>query len=157
MESTFHEVYGDVEKAIDFAFNGQFVLKFYEYLKIRKTKRYEVEEFIESFTASEISNLVLDLDDYLEGGSDDIHKQLREAYGYLPKPQARKIRNQEDGKNKLNKNELHINRGVELLLRNRRKRKSKPKTFQVKFGKMISLFCREFHFFIEFHFDVKKK
>jgi hypothetical protein len=93
MESTFHEVYGDVEKAIDFAFNGQFVLKFYEYLKIRKTKRYEVEEFIESFTASEISNLVLDLDDYLEGGSDDIHKQLREAYGYLPKPQARKIRN----------------------------------------------------------------
>jgi hypothetical protein len=65
--------------------------------------------------------------------------------------------NQEDGKNKLNKNELHINRGVELLLRNRRKRKSKPKTFQVKFGKMISLFCREFHFFIEFHFDVKKK
>ena len=66
-------------------------------------------------------------------------------------------KNQEDGKRKLNNNELQINRGVELLLRNRRKRESKPKTFQVKFGKMISLFKREFHFFIEFHFDVRKK
>jgi hypothetical protein len=64
---------------------------------------------------------------------------------------------QEDVKNKLNNNELQINRGVELLLRNRRKRALKPKTFQVKFGKMISLFRREFHFFIEFHFDIRKK
>ena len=66
-------------------------------------------------------------------------------------------RNQEEGKSKLNNNEPQINRGVELLLRNRRKRESKPKTFQVKFGKMISLFRREFHFFIEFHFDIKRK
>ena len=93
MESTLHEVYGDVEKAIDLAFNGQFVLKFYDYLKIRGTKRLEVEEFIESTTANEISNLVMDLDEYLEGGSDNNHKQLREAYGHIPKPQARKIRN----------------------------------------------------------------
>ena len=93
MESTFHEVYGDVEKAIDLAFNGQFVLKFYDYLKIRGTKKYEVAEFIESSTANEISNLVMDLDEYLEGGADNNHKQLREAYGHIPKPQARKIRN----------------------------------------------------------------
>ena len=93
MNNNFHEVYGDVEKAIDYAFNGQFVLKFYDYLKIRGTRRHEVEEFIESSTASEISSLVMDLDDYLEGGSDDIHKQLREGYGHIPKPQARKIRN----------------------------------------------------------------
>ena len=63
---------------------------------------------------------------------------------------------QEDGKRKLNNNELQINRGVELLLRNRRKREPKPKTFQVKFGKMISLLRREFHFYIEFHLDVRK-
>jgi len=63
----------------------------------------------------------------------------------------------EDEKRKLNNSEPEINRGVELLLRNRRKRASKPKTFQVKFGKMISLFQREFHFFIEFNFDIKKK
>jgi hypothetical protein len=64
---------------------------------------------------------------------------------------------QEDTKRKLNKSEPQINRGVELLLRNRRRRSERPKTFQVKFGKMISLFYREFHFFIEFHFDIRKK
>ena len=93
MTSNFHEVYNDVEKAIDYAFNGQFVLKFYDYLKVRGTKRVEVEEFIESATASELNSLVMDLDDYLEGGDDNVHKQLREGYGHIPKPQARKIRN----------------------------------------------------------------
>jgi len=67
------------------------------------------------------------------------------------------INDQEDAKSKLNKDEPQINRGVELLLRNRRKKSEKPKTFQVKFGKMISLFQREFHFFIDLHFDVRKK
>ena len=93
MDNNFHEVYNDVEKAIDYAFNGQFVLKFYDYLKVRGTKRVEVEEFIESSTANELNNLVIDLDDYLEGGSDEMHKQLREGYGHIPKPQARKIKN----------------------------------------------------------------
>ena len=93
MNSTFHEVYGDVEKAIDYAFQGQYVLKFYDYLKIRGAKKVEVEQFIESPTAIEINNLIMDLDDYLEGGSDEIHKQLREGYGHIPKPEARKIRN----------------------------------------------------------------
>jgi hypothetical protein len=93
MDNTFHEVYFDVERAIDLAFGGQFVLKFYDYLKIRGARKFEVEEFIGSKTADNISNLVMDLDEYLEGGSDNNHKQLREAYGHIPKPQARKIRN----------------------------------------------------------------
>ena len=93
MDNNFHEVYGDVEKAIDYAFKGQFVLKFYDYLKVRGSRRQEVEEFIESSTANEINNLIMDLDDYLEGGADEIHKQLREGYGHIPKPEARKIRN----------------------------------------------------------------
>jgi hypothetical protein len=67
------------------------------------------------------------------------------------------IKDQGDERSKLNNSGPQINRGVELLLRNKRRRESKPKTFQVKFGKMISLFRREFHFFIEFHFDVRKK
>ena len=33
------------------------------------------------------------LDEYIKGGKDNDHKQLREAYGHLPKPDARKIRN----------------------------------------------------------------
>lgn len=93
MDSTFHEVYFDVERAIDYAFNGKFVLNFYDYLKIKGAKKVQVEQFIESATAANINNVVMDLDDYLEGGSDEMHKQLREAYGHIPKPQARKIRN----------------------------------------------------------------
>jgi hypothetical protein len=34
----------------------------------------------------------MDLEDYLEGGNDEQHKQLREGYGYLGKPEARKIK-----------------------------------------------------------------
>jgi hypothetical protein len=93
MKNTFHEVYFDVETAIDFAFKGKFVLKFYDYLKIRETKKVEVQEFIESKTALEINDLVMELDEYLEGGMDSNHRQLREGYGHIPKPEARKIRN----------------------------------------------------------------
>ena len=93
METTFHEVYYDVEKAIDYAFKGKFILKFYDYLKIKGTIKKQVEEFIGSTTASNINEVVMDLDTYLEGGSDNEHKQIREAYGHLSKPEARKIRN----------------------------------------------------------------
>lgn len=92
MDTNFCEVYTDVEKAIDFAFEGQFVLKFYDYLKIRGTKRTEINEFIQSSTAKELNDLVNELEEYLEGGSDYNHKLLREAYGHIPKPQARKIK-----------------------------------------------------------------
>jgi len=93
MDTNFREIYTDVEKAIDYAFEGQFVLKFYDYLKVRGTKKIEVDEFIISNTASEINDLVGELEEYLEGGTDNNHKMLREAYGHIPKPQARKIKN----------------------------------------------------------------
>lgn len=93
MTDILFETYADVERAIDFAFQGKFVLNFYEYLKVKSAKRYDVEKFIESITATNINSIVLDLDEYLEGGSDSEHKFLREAYGHIPKPQARKIRN----------------------------------------------------------------
>jgi len=88
-----YELYTDVEKAIDLAFSNHFVLKFYDYLKIKQVKKVEIEEFIQSPTAKELNDLILDLDCYLEGGQDEMHKQLREGYGHIPKPQARKIRN----------------------------------------------------------------
>ena len=56
--------------------------------------------------------------------------------------------NEEEEKDVLNNNNTEINKGVELLLRNMRK-KPKPKTFQVKF----SFFNRE----ITFCLDIKKK
>ena len=62
-----------------------------------------------------------------------------------------------DAKNKLNNSEPEINRGVELLLRKRREKSEEPKTFQMRFGKMISLLKREIHLFFDFHLDIRKK
>jgi len=62
----------------------------------------------------------------------------------------------EDERSKLNNDETHINRGVELLLRNRRK-PDPPKTFQIKFGKMVSLFRREIILHLNFYLDIRKK
>ena len=64
---------------------------------------------------------------------------------------------QEEEKSPLNNPELQINRGVELLLRNRRRPQPKPKTFQIKFGNLISLFNREVVFHFDFYLDIKKK
>ena len=61
------------------------------------------------------------------------------------------------GKSKLNNEDTHINRGVELLLRNRRRKPDPPKTFQVKFGKMVSIFRREIVFHLNFYLDIRKK
>jgi hypothetical protein len=69
------------------------------------------------------------------------------------------IRDQEGEKRKLNNQEPNINRGFELMLRqhNRREKKPQPKTLQIMFGKMVSLFKREFHFYFEISLDIKKK
>ncbi len=67
------------------------------------------------------------------------------------------IEGEEDEKKKLNNHNSHINRGVELLLRNRRRKPEPPKTFQVKFGKMVSLFRREIVFHLNFYLDIRKK
>ena len=67
------------------------------------------------------------------------------------------IEDQEEEKKDLNKSEpLEINRGVELLLRNRRKKPDKPKTFQVKFGKLVSLWNREIVFHFNVYLDIRK-
>ena len=64
---------------------------------------------------------------------------------------------QEEEKRNLNKDKPEMNRGVELLLRNRRRKPERPKTFQVKFGKLISLWNREIIFHFNFYLDIKKK
>jgi len=55
----------------------------------------------------------------------------------------------EDVKDDLNNDNTEINKGFELLLRNRRKEKPKSKTFQIQF----SFFGRE----ITFYLDIQKK
>jgi len=87
----FETVYDMIEHAIELAFDGKMQLKFYEFLKYRKTKKVEVDSFLQSSTAKEISDQILELEEYIKGGTDNDHKQLREAYHHIPKPQARKI------------------------------------------------------------------
>ena len=87
------EVYEIIELSIDVAFEQQkFLLKFYDYLKVINAKRKDVDEFIESSITKEIKDLIIELDEYIKGGQDNEHKQLREAYGHIPKPKARKIK-----------------------------------------------------------------
>jgi|TARA_Y100000991_G_C21737204_1_gene248957 hypothetical protein len=57
--------------------------------------------------------------------------------------------NEEEEKEVLNNDNTEINKGFELLLRNRRKEKPKSKTFQIQF----SFFGRE----ITFYLDIQKK
>lgn len=61
----------------------------------------------------------------------------------------KKTRKEEGGK-------LAINRGVELMLYNRRK-PEQPKAFKICFGKMVSLLKREFHIYFEFSFYTRKQ
>ena len=66
--------------------------------------------------------------------------------------------NQEDEKKDLNNDKpLEINRGVELLLRNRKRKPEAPKTFQVKFGNLFSFFNREIVFHFNFYLAIRKK
>ena len=91
MKDDFETVYDLVEHAIEYAFDGKMTLKFYEFLKYRKTTKAEIDSFLQSSTAKELADEVLELKEYIKGGRDSNHQQLREAYGHIPKPKARKI------------------------------------------------------------------
>lgn len=88
------EVSYDIEKAIDYAFAGKYVLHFYEYLKVKEVKKKEIDSFMsDSIAIKNLSYFINELDEYMKGGDDNEHKQLREAYKHISKPQARKIKN----------------------------------------------------------------
>ena len=91
MRDDFDNVYDMLEHAIEYAFEGKMQLKFYEFLKYRKTTKAEVDAFLKSSTAKELADEVLELKEYIKGGADNEHKQIREAYHHIPKPKARKI------------------------------------------------------------------
>ena len=82
------EFYPLVEHAIEAAFDGKFLFNCYLYLKANKATKPQIRKFCESSTAVEISQTTVDLDLYIKGGN----STLREAYGHIPKPQARKIK-----------------------------------------------------------------
>ena len=85
-----NELYTAVDLAIDQVFeHDRFVLNVYDFAKSLKLKRDDMVKFINSSVAKQVRDTVEELDAYLVGGN----KQLREAYGHIPKPRARKIRN----------------------------------------------------------------
>ena len=92
MSNNFEEVYYVLEESLELAFQGKFVVKLYEYFQSRGVTKAEADQFLNSSTANEIASLVVELGEYIKGGNDSDHKQLREAYHHIPKPQARKIR-----------------------------------------------------------------
>ena len=91
MKDDFENVYDLIEHALELAFEGKMQLKFYEFLKYRKTTKAEIDAFLHSSTAKELADEVLELKEYIKGGKDSTHQQLREAYHHIPKPKARKI------------------------------------------------------------------
>ena len=89
-----NNVYYLIDKAIDEVFvNDKYVMNMYEYAKSSRMTAKDMSEFLMSSVAEEVKNLILDLDEYLKGGKDNVHKQLTEGYGNISKPRARKIRN----------------------------------------------------------------
>lgn len=79
----------------------------------------------------------------------------------MPKGMDKKDNPKREENSSLNKAErdpIPVNRGVELLLRNKNRRKPEPpKTFQIKFGNLVSFFKREIVFHFNFYLDIRKK
>ena len=92
MSNNFEEVYYVLEEALELAFQGKFVVRLYDYFQSRGVTKAEADQFLNSSTAKELADDVNELDEYIKGGKDNQHQQLREAYHHIPKPQARKIR-----------------------------------------------------------------
>ena len=91
--SLMEDIYTIVDKAIDIAFEeSKFHLKFYDFMKSCKTTGIGAKEFNQSSTAKELNELINDLSEYIKGGKDGEHQVLREAYGHIGKPNARKLK-----------------------------------------------------------------
>ena len=67
MKDDFENVYELIEHALELAFEGKMQLKFYEFLKYRKTTKAEIDAFLHSSTAKELADEVLELKEYIKG------------------------------------------------------------------------------------------
>ena len=86
------DIYDLAERALDIAIlEKKFLFKLYPLLEHSKATRKVTLEFLESSTARAIEDTAHDLEEYIKGGKDSEHTQIREAYHFLSKPEARKI------------------------------------------------------------------
>ena len=68
--------------------------------------------------------------------------------------QSNTSKNNKSLKNKINKNNIPVNRGVELILSGGKKRK---KQFHITLDKIISFFNTEIDIYFEFSLNLRKK
>lgn len=93
MKQNLADIYNIIESAIDNAFLKQNLkLKLYDYLKENKYTKDDLDDILNSSCIDTLIFTSKELNEYIEGGSDNAHKQLREAYGHISKPIARKIK-----------------------------------------------------------------
>jgi len=86
------DIYELAERALDVAImEKRFLFKLYPLLEHSKATRKSTLEFLESSTCRAIDDTAHDLEEYIKGGKDSEHTQIREAYHFLTKPEARKI------------------------------------------------------------------
>ena len=69
--------------------------------------------------------------------------------------QSNTSKNKKSLKNKINKNNIDVNRGVELILSGGKKKKRKP--FHIILEKMICFFNTEIDIYFEFSLNLRKK
>lgn len=85
------DIYDIVNTAVEYAFfQEKYQLNFFEYLKSENFKKEQVTSFIHSTLFVSLKDQVEEMDIYLAGG--DSAALLREAYGWMGKPRARKVR-----------------------------------------------------------------
>ena len=85
------DIYNIINGAIDCAFyQDKYNLNLFQYLNDEKFKRDVVITFIQSGLFVAIKDQIEEIDLYLDGGSDASY--VREAYSWLGKPRARKIK-----------------------------------------------------------------
>lgn len=85
------DIYAIVNTAIEQAFfDEKYHLNFYEYLKSIDTKKEIATEFLKSNLFTSIKDQIQEIDMYLDGG--ESAAILREAYSWMGKSRARKVR-----------------------------------------------------------------
>lgn len=91
MKTNSDEIYNIVNTAIDAAVTTEkYQLNFYSFLKGENLKREQIKSFLSSSLVSQMKDEISHLDLYLDGGPDVA--DLREVYGWMGKPRARKYK-----------------------------------------------------------------
>jgi hypothetical protein len=89
--ATVEDIYYIVNQAIDLAFmQEKYQLNFFDYLKGENFKKDVVDTFLNSSLKVCIDHQIEELDMYILGGP--TANDLREAYSWMGKPRARKVK-----------------------------------------------------------------